>query len=384
MKLLGNIQDNKDIINKEYVKDMVISSDDSIDDVLTVTSAEFDEMLQAGTLDPNTLYNVTDGNEQDKVVYNTVPVGTGVLWFGDLESVPDNFIVPDGSIVNISDYPDLFAIWGTKYGGNGTTTFGLPNLKGKVVVMRDENDTDFDTVGETGGEKTHTLTSAEMPSHTHTQKSITNPGDHAHNTWNVFSFKHSSGGITTTCTGEPGDGRGNATQGAGGHTHTVTLNNTGGDGAHNNLQPYVVAYYIIKAKRGVYTESLRRLDSEVAQMKKNLHTIDTELIMESGAYIAELRLDFPTGFTRNNCVIISVMSSNVVEPNVDYNTTDVAWDPAYNYSDVSGTTAIPRVVASLSNVMYKTQEKVFISWEVGTPYDHNVKRFVRVTLFKFM
>lgn len=383
MKLLAPINEDQDVIDRNAIKDMVISSDDSIDDVLTVTSAEFDAMLQGGTLDPNTLYNVTDGPEQDKVVYNTVPVGTGVLWFGDLESVPDNFIVPDGSIVNISDYPDLFAIWGTKYGGNGTTTFGLPNLKGKVVVMRDENDTDFDTVGETGGEKTHTLTSAEMPSHTHTQKSITNPGDHAHNTWNVFSFKHASGGITTTCTGEPGDGRGNATQGAGGHTHTVTLNNTGGDGAHNNLQPYVVAYYIIKAKKGVYTESLRRLDSEVSQMKKSLYTIDTELIMESGAYIAELRLDFPTGFTRNNCVIISVMSSNVVEPNVDYNTTNVAWDPVYNYSDVSGTTAVPRVIVSLSNVMYKTQEKVFISWEVATPYDHNVKRFVRVTLFKF-
>lgn len=315
MKLLGNIQDNKDIINREYVKDMVISSDDSIDDVLTVTSAEFDAMLQAGTLDPNTLYNVTDGNEQDKVVYNTVPVGTGVLWFGDLESVPDNFIVPDGSIVNISDYPDLFAIWGTKYGGNGTTTFGLPNLKGKVVVMRDQNDTDFDTVGETGGEKTHTLTTSEIPSHTHTQKSCTNPGDHAHNTWNTFSQKVSSGGITITMTGEPSDGRGNATQGAGGHTHTVTLNNTGGGGTHNNVQPYIVAYYIIKAKKGVYTESLRRLDSEVFQMKRSEQEIQETFTITADYQFYNVVIDYPLGFNKDNTYVLGsrFLASNTDE-----------------------------------------------------------------------
>lgn len=304
MKLLGTIQDNEDIINKDYVKDMVISSDDSISDVLTVTSEEFDAMLQAGTIDPNTLYNVTNGKEQDKVVYNTVPVGTGVLWFGDLESVPSNFIVPDGSIVNISDYPDLFAIWGTKYGGNGTTTFGLPNLKGKVVVMMDQNDTDFNTIGGTGGEKTHTLTTNEMPSHTHTQKSITNPGDHAHNTWNAFSFKHASGGVTTKATGEPSDGRGNPTQGAGGHTHTVTLNNTGGGGSHNNLQPYIVAYYIIKAKKGVYTESLRRLDSEVSQMQKSEQEVEATFTITADYQFYNTYTSYPLGFNKDNTYVL--------------------------------------------------------------------------------
>ena len=87
-----------------------------------------------------------------------------------------------------------------------------------------------------------TLTEAQMPSHTHTQKSCTNPGDHAHNTWNYFTFKHAGGSVSTTATGEPGDGRGNATQGAGSHTHTITLNNTGGGSPHNNMPPGEVFY----------------------------------------------------------------------------------------------------------------------------------------------
>jgi len=105
---------------------------------------------------------------------------------------------------------------------------------GRVLVGIDENQTEFNTVNKTGGSK-------NMQKHTHTQKSCTNPGDHSHNTWNYFTFHHSSGGVTTSCTGEPSDGRGNPTQGAGGHTHTITLNETG-TGTSGNLQPYVCVY----------------------------------------------------------------------------------------------------------------------------------------------
>ena len=76
-------------------------------------------------------------------------------------------MICDGSTLNKADYPELFNIIGTAYGGDGVDTFRIPNLLGKVITCVDANDTDLDTVGKTGGAKTVTLTTNEMPSHTH-------------------------------------------------------------------------------------------------------------------------------------------------------------------------------------------------------------------------
>ncbi len=84
---------------------------------------------------------------------------------------------------------------------------------GKVVVGLDSTDTDFDTVGETGGAKTHTLTTSEIPSHTHALDTSDNPGG--------------SGAIEVA---------------GGAPTSTQSTQATGGGSAHNNLQPYIVAY----------------------------------------------------------------------------------------------------------------------------------------------
>ena len=84
-------------------------------------------------------------------------------------TAPTGYLLCDGSAVSRTTYADLYTAIGTTYGvGDGSTTFNVPNVKGKVPVGRDNGDTSFDTLGETGGEKTHTLTIAEMPSHTHT------------------------------------------------------------------------------------------------------------------------------------------------------------------------------------------------------------------------
>lgn len=84
---------------------------------------------------------------------------------------------------------------------------------GKVIVGLDSSDTDFDTAEETGGAKTHTLTTSEIPSHTHSLSTSDNPGG--------------SGAIEVA---------------GGAPTSTQTTQATGGGGAHNNLQPYIVAY----------------------------------------------------------------------------------------------------------------------------------------------
>ena len=98
---------------------------------------------------------------------------------------------------------------GTLLGFGTWVAFGA----GKVVVGLDSTDTDFDTVGETGGAKTHTLTTSEIPSHTHALDASDNPG---------------GSGAIEVAGGSP--------------TSTQSTQATGGGSAHNNLQPYIVAY----------------------------------------------------------------------------------------------------------------------------------------------
>ena len=199
---------------------------------------------------------------------NQIPAGAIMAWTSNL--IPQSWLLCDGSAVSRATYASLFAAIGTTYGaGNGTTTFNLPNLKGKTVVGRDAADTNFDALNIPSvyvGAKTHTLITAEMPSHTHTQDSHTHTYSGSTNTTgaHTHSLSGSNGGstnlgpsVTSNSNGDFGyllnGGRANS---AGDHSHTfsgttsaqsvATNQNTGGGGAHNNLQPYIVLNYIIK------------------------------------------------------------------------------------------------------------------------------------------
>lgn len=100
----------------------------------------------------------------------TGPVPTGGLVAWSAASAPTGWLICDGSAVSRTTYADLYAVVGDTYGaGDGSTTFNLPNIKGRVVVGLDSADTAFDALAETGGSATHTLNTAEMPSHNHTQ-----------------------------------------------------------------------------------------------------------------------------------------------------------------------------------------------------------------------
>lgn len=174
------------------------------------------------------------------------PIGEITIWA--TSSAPTGWLICDGSAVSRSTYSGLFAVLGTTYGvGDGSTTFNLPNLKGRVVVGRDATDTDFDVIGETRGSKTHVLTVSEIPVHSHAITINANTLDMVYD-----PGSYSSGYISGRDANNDGviDGTSNtfgmALQKTTDHTHTATAADTGSGSAHNNIQPSIVLNYIIR------------------------------------------------------------------------------------------------------------------------------------------
>ena len=174
------------------------------------------------------------------------PVGGIVLWATN--TAPTGWLVCDGTAVSRSTYSGLFAVVGTTYGvGDGSTTFNLPNLKGRVAVGRDSADSDFDVLGETRGSKTHVLTVSEIPTHSHaitinanTLDMVYDPGSYA--SGYISGRDANNDGVIDGTTNTFGMALEKTTE----HTHTATAADAGSGTAHNNIQPSIVLNYIIK------------------------------------------------------------------------------------------------------------------------------------------
>ena len=222
-------------------------------DELHLQATEYADGVGADVLDAAIEY--TDTEIDDVKIWATAqiavsqPVGVIELWAGD--TAPTNFMFCQGQAVSRTTYAALFSVLGTKYGvGDGSTTFNLPNLKGRVPVGLDTAQSEFNTLGKTGGEKKHVLTEAEMPSHTHIQNAhnhTQNAHGHSLNQSNIWynsggSANIASGSSTNRATANVAANNTTATNQA----TTATNQATGGDEAHNNLQPYLVLNYIIK------------------------------------------------------------------------------------------------------------------------------------------
>lgn len=164
------------------------------------------------------------GEERVPVIVKKKPAGIIEMYGGD--TAPEGYLMCDGSAVSRTTYSDLFEAIGTAYGnGDGSTTFNLPNFKGRNAVGLDSNDTDFDTLGKTGGEKTHTLTVNEIPPHRH--------GPGAENFYIMRregeTYNYGQGSDTANTI----------------NRYSQYTGYAGGGQPHNIVQPYVVTNYII-------------------------------------------------------------------------------------------------------------------------------------------
>lgn len=186
------------------------------------------------------------------------PVGTiiGYPGSGDPNS---SWLLCDGRAISRTTYSDLFAAISTTYGaGDGSTTFNIPDLRGRVLVGPDDMGTSAgaagrvtsnNTRGAVGGEEKHALTSGENAAHTHTTG--TESAGHTHGPDTMYNFLASgpSGGLKGYLSGSGSGGyEAYALYASGGEsaTHTHTVNSSGSGTAHNNMQPYQVANYAIR------------------------------------------------------------------------------------------------------------------------------------------
>jgi len=167
-------------------------------------------------------------------------------YIGQIILVPYNFAPVgwarcDGQLLSIAQYSALFSLLGTQFGGDGQSTFALPDLRGRVPMGAGTGlGLTPTTVGEIKGTETNTLSVSQMPSHSHTVNAVTSEGNQNTPTGNVLADtklldKEYSNAVTNTT------------------MNTTMIGNAGGNQPVNNLQPSITLMYII-ATQGIYPQ----------------------------------------------------------------------------------------------------------------------------------
>lgn len=144
---------------------------------------------------------------------------------------PKGWALCNGQLLPINQNQALFAILGTTYGGNGTTTFALPNLQGRVPVYPGNGI----TLGQVGGETAHTLSISELPAHAHLPMGNSGDATAANPSGNVWAGMSNGAYQATADTA----------------MNAASLLSTGGSQAHNNISPYLVLNFCI-ALQGIF------------------------------------------------------------------------------------------------------------------------------------
>lgn len=154
---------------------------------------------------------------------------------------PQGWAQCDGQLLPISQNTALFSILGTTYGGNGKTTFALPNLQGQAPLQAGQGPgLTLRDLGESGGEAEVSLLAAEMPAHAHTAAASSTKADQTDPTNNVWATGVSPARVPNFYA-----------TGADVAMSNQAIGVAGGDQPHNNMPPYLVLNFCI-CLQGVY------------------------------------------------------------------------------------------------------------------------------------
>lgn len=158
------------------------------------------------------IVTAVNANEAAVAAVVTFPAGGIIMWSGSVATIPAGWNLCDG-------------------------TSSTPDLRNRFVVGAGDTYSPDDT----GGSDSVTLTTAQMPSHSHSGSTNT-AGNHSH----TVSAGPGDGG-TARAANTDGSGESFSTNSAGNHSHSLSINSTGGGGSHENRPPYYALAYIMKA-----------------------------------------------------------------------------------------------------------------------------------------
>lgn len=144
---------------------------------------------------------------------------------------PKNWAMCNGQLLPINQNQALFSLLGTTYGGNGQTNFQLPNLQGRVAISQGNGL----SIGEQGGETSHTVTYSQLPMHSHAMKASTATADASRPGGNVLAVAEAAAyeSLATPVLMAPTA------------SGQQVIGNTGGNQPHQNMQPYLALNFCI-------------------------------------------------------------------------------------------------------------------------------------------
>jgi microcystin-dependent protein len=154
---------------------------------------------------------------------------------------PRGYALCSGQLLSIAQNTALFSLLGTTYGGDGQTTFGLPDMRGRVPIGQGQGPgLSSRVMGELAGSETVTLISSEMPAHTHTHSAgaVTGPGTQAGPAGARMAESTARDNVYSTAAADTA-------------MAPDTIGISGGSQPHNNMQPYLCVNFII-ALEGIF------------------------------------------------------------------------------------------------------------------------------------